>query len=622
MTSPSAVSDSPPLNDAVAERRAALLPVVLLLLLTCLAATAGFSYAFSTFFSYDDEGYLAISIRTFLGGKPLYSETYSQYGPAFYLFEYLLAFLPTDTTTHTFSRIHALTCWIGSCTLLAWTVFRLSRSLAAMIVAYVAAFFCLTYLAHEPRHPHAFCALVMSAAIFFFAHADRGKRYLLLSGIATGILIGTKVNLGAYLLIGLTAAILSYQETIRGRRYFQAAVLLLAVVIPVVLIRPGSIGDVKFWTLVTLSSGIAAMAVFVWSASAESAAVRFLLRQPLLPYMAGVVCALIVASLFAISKGTSPQALLYGMVFQHLGFTEVVDFPAGFSPITGLLGLLGVGAAIFAAVRPESRDALRLIAVLMVLLFVGILPAYFLSDTMTNGLWYFLFTPWFWLAVVPSDTAQGGHPGRSALVCAAPLMALGLYPVSGSQLGTSLTLIAVTTALLLESPPTQPGLLPALRRTAFRAAPSLSLLLLLFFVVKSGFQYADGQSLNLYGSRAIRLHPLLCEQLERTAAYVGTQADQFFTVPGMNSFYIWTGKEPPTAANVSAWILLLNDTEQQRIQQKLEAAQRPVIIRNDRTYRLWRSKGRRKTNLESYIDASYHPVVQYGDYVILERNPK
>lgn len=58
--------------------------IVAWLVLTPVVVFAGFQQIFSTFASYDDEGYVMLSLVSYQDGKPLYDETYSQYGPFFF----------------------------------------------------------------------------------------------------------------------------------------------------------------------------------------------------------------------------------------------------------------------------------------------------------------------------------------------------------------------------------------------------------------------------------------------------------------------------------------------------------------------------------------------------------
>ena len=56
--------------------------VAFLVLLSFLTA---FPAVMTTLAPYDDQGYVMMTLKTFLQGESLYSETHTQYGPAYYL---------------------------------------------------------------------------------------------------------------------------------------------------------------------------------------------------------------------------------------------------------------------------------------------------------------------------------------------------------------------------------------------------------------------------------------------------------------------------------------------------------------------------------------------------------
>ena len=59
---------------------------------------------FSGFANYDDEGYLLITLRQFEATGGLYGETYSHYGPFFYLYRHVFHGLSSLPITHDVTR--------------------------------------------------------------------------------------------------------------------------------------------------------------------------------------------------------------------------------------------------------------------------------------------------------------------------------------------------------------------------------------------------------------------------------------------------------------------------------------------------------------------------------------
>jgi len=98
--------------------------------------------------------------------------------------------------------------------------------------------------------------------------------------------------------------------------------------------------------------------------------------------------------------------------------------------------------------------------------------------------------------------------------------------------------------------------------------------------------YAQGVPFGLPGAEGIRVP---AEQAALYQFLVGTlkaRCRTFVTQPGLNSFYFFTGMEPPTRANTTIWMLLLSDTQQERIVARLADAPAPVcaLRRQRRVY--------------------------------------
>ena len=77
-----------------------------------MAGYFGYQQLFSTFASYDDEGYVMQSLSHYMGGAPLYDETYSQYGPAFFQVQKLIHDVFEAPPSHDFERFKTLAFWI------------------------------------------------------------------------------------------------------------------------------------------------------------------------------------------------------------------------------------------------------------------------------------------------------------------------------------------------------------------------------------------------------------------------------------------------------------------------------------------------------------------------------
>src|SRR4051812_47491197 len=104
-------------------------PAVIVLVLAAVALTvAAAGMMFSTFMLYDDEGYVLLTLKNFIGHGGLYRDVYSQYGPFPYVF-YSVLHLFGVPISHLAGRLVTLTAWLGAAlgaSALAW---RAARSL-------------------------------------------------------------------------------------------------------------------------------------------------------------------------------------------------------------------------------------------------------------------------------------------------------------------------------------------------------------------------------------------------------------------------------------------------------------------------------------------------------------
>jgi hypothetical protein len=58
--------------------------ITLLLVVGVLGVSFALSQLLTVFHQYDDEGYLLLSLKNYLDGGPLYTDTFTQYGPFYY----------------------------------------------------------------------------------------------------------------------------------------------------------------------------------------------------------------------------------------------------------------------------------------------------------------------------------------------------------------------------------------------------------------------------------------------------------------------------------------------------------------------------------------------------------
>jgi len=83
--------------------------------------------------------------------------------------------------------------------------------------------------------------------------------------------------------------------------------------------------------------------------------------------------------------------------------------------------------------------------------------------------------------------------------------------------------------------------------------------------------------LNLPGAALVRTDTDVVQRYQALAQYLQANCDTFITCPGVNDFYFWTGKRPPTHLNPTT-ISILTAAQQEQILTALRGAERPLIV--------------------------------------------
>src|SRR5437773_918448 len=103
----------------------------------------------TVFYDYDDEGYVLLSLKHYLDGGHLYTDTFTNYGPFYYLVQWLFFRGLHFPITHDGGRLVTLIYWLISALLAGAFIQRISKSL---VLGGAAALGCVTvgaFLANE-----------------------------------------------------------------------------------------------------------------------------------------------------------------------------------------------------------------------------------------------------------------------------------------------------------------------------------------------------------------------------------------------------------------------------------------------------------------------------------------
>jgi hypothetical protein len=577
---------------------------------------------FSVFHAYDDEGYYLANLGDYLAGHPLLTQYAQVYGPFFYesfggLFK-LLGLSPTNDS----GRYVTVAVWLIASAAGGLVAFRLSRNLWLGLAAELLTFGVLSMLSSEPMSTYGLSAILLlglAAAATFRSAWPRASAASI--GAIVAALCLVKINVGGFAAI---AVLFAWTASLPGRwrRILQPPMIGIITAVPFVLTLPllGVGWVLEFGVVVAFSAAAVGVACLGTARRFMPAASGSWITAG-----GGVLATACIA--IALAGGTHPADMWNGLVVAPLRIPRLFTFPINLNAGSDLIAAFSFAAAVAVSLRHTipggsaiAAGWLRIGSGIVIWLSLVLLPAP-----------VFLFAlPLAWVAVWAPDRdggdPVGGYP-RILLPALAVVESLQAYPFAGSQLSmAALGLVPVGAIVLGDG-------IRQLRAASFAAggrvrtvgavAPAVLLmnivaLLVLAFTGTSAF--VSGTPLGLPGAESIRLQAQSVESLRQLVAAVDRGCSTFITFPGMNSFYIWTAKDPPTSAHIEVWWLVLDTDQQRALVQQLAGRPRLCVIKNQQVIDMW-AEGSQIPNrpLVDFIDSDFAHDSFYGDYELLVR---
>ena len=531
-------------------------------------AWMGHRLVFAQFQGYDDEGYLLITVQQFLQGIPLYDDIYTQYGPAYYLWQQVLHGMLGIPVTHDATRVVTVVVWLGCSALAAVPVWLLTRRALLTAIGMAIAFFHLTQLTFEPGHPQELCLLgVMGAvAVAMWRLVARG-RLGIPAAMAVGALVAltalTKVNVGAFL---MGAIALGLVTSLRGSPWRTALVSVVAVsaVAGVAGLMHSDLfrSDIAAWVVVVWSGLLAA---FV-AGSDDGAGDGVVTARELTAYAAGVAIVSTVVVVAVIAGGTSLRALLEGLFVWPLRLPAVFWRPL---PVPLLAAAVAPVWLFLAVCRRRNVTVVRR-WMPSIALALGLI-VFLLSITKAYGLLLALGPPLAWLALGDASFDAGERAARRILAFAAILIALQTYPMpDGTQIVLG-TVLFVPVGLVTLADAQRELRTGHRQQTAPRSLRRRATLAMLAVVVATAIGvrmqrlYADGVPLGMRGAEAVHVTERDAATYWWLTTNLREHCDAFLTAPGLNSLHFWTGIPPVSTLNATLWPILFDDAQQGRI---------------------------------------------------------
>lgn len=592
-----------------------------------LAGTAWFGYLtiFSVFSWWDDEGFLMLSYAMFNRGHALYDQIFSLYGPFPYLYHRVASLsLPVS---HDLTRLLTLAHWVLAAALSGWLVLRLTRSSVLSLLVVFECGVLLTELVHEPGHPQGLCLLLILAAVHLAIPArgasDGGRRNLWFRAFGVGCCVGllalTKINLGLFLAVAVAAALLAVP---RGglEKAAQAAVHTGAVAVPFVLMR---VHLHRPWALAYASLVGVSVAALV-AATARRGVGPPSPRRQLAAVGIGGLVAVVGTSVLILFHGTTPAGLLRGWLFRIVAFGEVFDLPAPFGVVAVAVAVASCGVAVAhrlavsGRLGPRGAEVLyRAVTGLKVALLAGVLYSVHRDSSVLLA----FAAPWIWLVTVHTVRTDE-RPGRLLLAWMTVMLLLWAYPVYGSQSSWSVLLLLPTMAVAGHDALER---LVRVRRRATVLLARAAVPVLLFAYLGIGplgiaaavRTYVDQHPLPFPGAERIRLPADAASKYIRLVGFLRRESDTFLTMPGLGSLYFWSGRQPPTGLNATAWMSLLTDAEQEEIIAAVAGRERVLAVVNPVITRFWIGSGQvRDGPLVRYLRERFRPVARFGEFEV------
>jgi hypothetical protein len=604
---------------------------------TVMLARTGYFTLFSIFQDYDDEGTMLISILQFVKGKPLYSAVFSLYGPFYYWLHWLLFRPGWFPLSHDTAGLLTIGIWLASCVVQAVFVWRVTGSVVLALVAEIIVFRVLNGLPHEPAHPQALCVLLVSALSLAASWSTERRRPWCLAamGAMVGALLLTKINVGLYAVAAVT---LSLTTVSAGRLYRYLGIAMGAgiLLLPMILMRPhlwsgsgyGHVGWAFHYAAVVTISALPMVAIH-WEC-------RSGLFGPRLGLFACGVCLIVVTGVSAatIAYGTSIADLLNGVVLQHRAFATITFLPPTIEAGATLAALASLMLFLaFRAGRGPSRlrpGFQSMLALALVLFGTKILWEGLHLDY--NRLLGFAL-PFTWLAALPVMTGElpaSRRFTRLVLIALAITQSLVAYPVAGTQFSVATVLLVPIAAFCISDGlrmraaqwsfiSTQAVYHTAGRLWLRRSAMALAGAALLWFSWLLGsdmrMRYESLPSAGLAGAERLHMEETQAAAYRWLCYNLEAHADTLVTMPGLNSLYFWTAKEPPTTWNTTHWMTLFDNDRQQRIVEALASYPRVCAVRKQELAQRWlRGQAIDEMPLVRSIDTGFRTAGTFAGY--------
>lgn len=615
--------------------------VVIYALVAVAATVAAYFYLFTQFAPYDDEGTVLVTLKAFVHGETLYKDVYTPFGPFYYEFFGGLFSLSGHAVTTDASRSIVMVIWVGASLLFGLSVQRLTGRVALGVTAMLVAFSVIFVLSQEPMHAQVLAVLLLSVFTFIATTVDT-RRVVWAGGICGALLAAlvlTKINLGIYAVAAVFFAAVLTVEPLYRRWWLLWPVILAFLALPFVAIGSDLSGQlVRELAVLELFAGTA-IGVASWSLRLEpgeeggqARTMRWLLAA------AAGFCLAFLAILAAIFlTGSTPADVYDGMVTQALRIRDVnpIQLAPGAAIDWGIAAIAAAGLTAWLHSRGEAISPLWtgvLKGAAGLAIWFSIAQAAPLSLGPAPGNPDTLAVVLAWIAVIPPPgTAESVQKRfiRVLLPALGVAEVLQVYPVAGSQMRIAAVMFVAVGGLCLGDALVSLRAWSVARGPAtlerFGAIVGVAIVALgakfaadglVLPTVTKAIAYGEEKALPFPGATDLRLPVAEAESYERMVELLHRyRCTSFIGFANVDSLYLWSQIDPPRPSAPSAWMLALDEGEQQRILRQLRATPRPCAYVNEAVAGAWLA-GRPppETPLVRYIFDDFKVVEQTGAF--------
>ena len=622
------------LEESELESHARLRRVALAFGATGIALSAGFfPLLYNRTTVYDDEGFWLVTIRQFLHHGSLYDHTLgNSYGPFYFSFTGLLYRITAQTPTLFNGRLFVLIFTVLASGILGATVWRVTRSLPASILCQVATFSTLILVAgNEPMSPGSIIALALSVLVYAVASYSVQQRshLLVIAGASAGALTLIKINIGIFAVAGLVFAFVVGNTAFS--RWFRVFVATCGVALAfAVMLQQLSKSDVATFAVLVAMAMLGTSAVLSTDTTAMPPRGLLLATEG----FAGVV---VVSLIWPLASGTTlSSVVMYVLVrplqqvniYTVLPVVEVQWIPIALTAIA-VVAVVTLRDSLDRILSHDSqirRLALAFAAFIVMGLGVGTASA----TTDSYGRWIPA------IALLPALALLANAPPhlRVALRFVVPitiLQVLHAYPVAGSQegWGTFLVFVPCTIALAGGVDGVQAWREARPHVRAF-AAGSLCLIVALgagLWPIAAWVEYSHLVPLRLPGAQLVRVDKSRAKDLRTLTRIVKRNCDTFYSVPGIDSLYIFSGLPTPTGL-LANWAGAMTTGQEREVVKDLtrlqDTGKRVCIVRDlNSPFYAWGPRGSEANRpIGRFIRHYQRTIATFGPFITSEQVPR